>query len=194
MIWFLYAVSLFTGMFFMVGSMWLAYSTMKASSVKKGPAEPSAEFAVELKWFKIKSSYPMLGMAMLGAALILYPIYDYSSKGLQPVNVEGRVVIQPEQAINDVVVKIMLGPWDMRADSDGKLSTTVHPDVKRYRVEVQAPGRPTLVKTVSVSETGSAEVGELRIAPPLVDFIPEPVAPVATGLPSVQAPTSPEDQ
>ena len=170
MIWLLYATSLLSGFLFMAGSMWLAFKSMQAH--KAGNVDAPGEFEVEVKFIKIKSSYPMLGMALVGALLVLYPIYDYSGKGQQPVSVAGKVVIVPADAINDAVIRVMFGPWDLHADSDGKLNTSVQPDVKRFRVEVQAPGRPILVKTVTITETGTADVGDLNVAPPTIQYAP----------------------
>lgn len=168
----------------MAGSLWLAFKSMQAHTA--GQTEEAGEFAIELKWFKVKSSYPMLGLAMIGASLVAYPVYDYSGKGQQPVSVEGKVLIVPESAINDVLVRVMFGPWDLRADSDGKLNSSIQPDVKRFRVEVQAPGRPVLVKTVTISESGTANMGDLQIAKPVVSAAPPPFKGADTsGLPGL---------
>lgn len=186
MIWFLYVSSMLVGTLFMGGSLLLAFKTSKDHHSRK--AKGDGEFEVEFKWFKVKSSYPMLGLALVGALLVMYPLYDYSSRGQQPVAVEGKIVIVPSSDINDAVVRVMFGPWDLRADSDGMLNSLVHPDVKRFRIEVQAPGRPTLVKTVTISETGKADIGEIEVSPPVVIGTPKTVEWIDTaGLPGLDS-------
>ena len=157
MTWFLYATCILTGMLFMAGSMWLAFCSMKAH--KAGEVDTPGEFDLEIKFIKIKSSYPMLGMAMVGAVLVAYPIYDYGPSDIRPYTLKGAIVSDYKK---DLTIKVMYGPWEYRVDTDGKFLATVVPQFGSVLLMVKSSGGPPLLKTVLIPVGSTAvDVGDL---------------------------------
>ena len=155
--WFLYAASIVTGFLFMAGSMWLAFRSMQAH--KAGEVDTPGEFEIEVKFIKIKSSYPMLGMAIVGALLVAYPIYDYGPSDIKPFTLKGNIISDSRR---DLTVKVMYGPWEFRVDTDGKLLATVTPQFEEVKLLVKASGSAPLMRTVAVPiGTTSVNVGDL---------------------------------
>lgn len=163
MTWFLYATCVLTGVMFMAGSMWLAFCSMKAH--KAGEVDTPGEFALEVKFIKIKSSYPMLGMAMVGALLVAYPIYDFGPSDIKPYTIKGYIAAGYSK---DLTVKVMYGPWEYRVDTDGKFLATVTPQFSSVLLMVRPTGSPPLLKTVLLP-VGATEIDVGKLVLPKRD-------------------------
>ena len=138
-------------------------------------ADPKSALSIELKkQVRLTSHYPALGLFLIGWVFLLVPMLwttsEDSAKGLPEILVEGSVIILPPHDIDKVVVRILGGPWEVNPDTDGSFSQQIYPSLRRLRLEISAPGRQTVIKTVHVSTEGVINIGPVQMPNPLIDL------------------------
>lgn len=138
-------------------------------------ADPNSALSIELKkQVRLTSHYPALGLFLIGWVFLLVPMLwttsEDSAKGLPEILVKGSVIILPPHDIDKVVVRILGGPWEVNPDTDGSFSQQIYPSLRRLRLEISAPGRQTVIKTVHVSMEGVINIGPVQMPNPLIDL------------------------
>lgn len=151
-----------------IGSMGLLYKGI----ITLGKADTKSAMTVEFKkHIKVTSHYPALALFLVGWIFLLVPMFlNNEINTPDEVQVDGNILIIPSSDIGKVTVRVLGGPWDLTPDTDGSLNQTLYPNLRKMRLEVSAPGRPTIVKTVKVDESGRIMLGPVQVPASLVDL------------------------
>lgn len=168
------------GIFMVIGSMVLLYKGVITMSQKSNEEAISMEFKNHIKF---TSHYPAIALFLMGWAFLFIPMLVPDRSGPSEVRLSGKVGITPPEDLQQVTVRVFGGPWDMLMDSDGSVEKSIFPDLKTLTVEIVAPGRPKLIKTVKIEKDGMAVFGEVNVANPLAAIMNMPsndLVPVAT--------------
>ena len=149
------------GVFMVIGSMVLLYKGVISLAEKAGEEALSVEFKNHIK---LTSHYPAIALFIMGWVCLFIPMLLPDNSGPSEVKISGKVGINPTADLQGVTVRIFGGPWDMSIDSDGSLNKSIFPNLSTMTVEISAPGRPKVTKTVSVDKSGAIFLGDVTMA------------------------------
>jgi hypothetical protein len=158
--------SLMTGVLMIGTSLLFIYK-----GVLKLTGKQTGDTSISFKSLKFSTHYPALALFLLGGAFLVYPLYLTSKDGLERVTLRLQVQVKPESDISDVRVKIYsLGPSaEEMPDSDGKMFWGFEPKLRKVRLEILAPGRKSLIKTITIKKDGTdVDLGVLTLPEPSV--------------------------
>jgi hypothetical protein len=160
----IFIASPFCGIVMVIGSMILLHKGIITLSKASADEAISIEFK---KIIKVNSHYPAIALFILGAVFVFTPMIIMSNNS-RPLAVDGQVYLIPKSEIHDVRIKVLGGPWDIEPDSDGSINGEVTPSFKKLKVEIDAPGRPTYKKTLTVKD-GSIILGEVDLGESVIN-------------------------
>lgn len=131
-------ISAACGFVIVIGSLVLLFK----GAITLHSASESGTLSVEIvDKVKISTSYPALGLFVIGLAFIAVsflfsePVTTYRFDGALTANVE-----EGEPRFNNVVVSLSGGPWSLRPTTEGRINEDVTPTLSNLRLEVIAPG------------------------------------------------------
>lgn len=137
--------------------------------------------------FKVSTSYPALGLFVIGLGFII--IAGYFSKPAQnEFKITGHVSVDEPDTLN---VMVTVPPWIGKAYADGQILAAISPRTDVLEIRVSCPGYKQVelpIKTGS-SKLGTISVGEIKLTK-VADkprFNPENITPAADNLPPITA-------
>lgn len=160
------------GVFMVLGSMVLLYKGVITMSQKNNEEAISVEFKNHIR---VTSHYPAVALFIMGWVFLFIPMLLPEDTGPSEVKISGKVGIHPATDITGVTVRVFGGPWDMSIDSDGSLNKSIFPNLSTMTVEISAPGRPKIRKTVSIDKEGAIFLGDITMASSLTLIYAMPV-------------------
>jgi hypothetical protein len=161
------------GILMVVGSIWL----LKTGVIRLTEAAKDGSLTISIAdKVKVSTTYPALGLFIIGLAFVGMAIWFSMPKPGIPLNIVGKIDIDEPSAVTVSIQPDISATF--KPDSDGQLDQMVRLEVRRFNVVINAAGyKPEPFTTTLKLEDAKGH----KLAFDVVKFAKKPVPPPPTG-------------
>jgi hypothetical protein len=153
-------ISAVCGLVMVVGGIIL----LKTGAIQLGQAASSEAVAVEfLKFLKVQTRYPALGLFVIGLTFIIAAAIISKPAELAAITLKGKIAGLPDASGVTVQVSPVWGKF--RPDSDGIINAMFHPDVQKIEIQIVGAGcdPPTTTKMLDLTRERVLSLSEVKL-------------------------------